>query len=106
MQEHFHFTTDEAKIQKQYATILFFVSGQLSLIQMYLQRRITICDQNGQILLVPDIEFESYWTTLDLEPEEIIDLYHGHGTCEQFHSELKTDLDLERLPSGKFSTNA
>ena len=39
MQEHFHFTTDEAKIQKQYATILFFVSRQLSLIQMYLQRR-------------------------------------------------------------------
>jgi len=39
MQEHFHFTTDEAKIQKQYAAILFFVSGQLSLIQMYLQRR-------------------------------------------------------------------
>jgi hypothetical protein len=24
---------------------------------------------------------------------------------EQFHSELKTDLDLERLPSGKFDTN-
>ncbi|KXG09557.1 hypothetical protein AT864_02027 [Anoxybacillus sp. P3H1B] len=39
MQEHFHFTTDEAKIQKQYAAILFFVSGQLSLIQMYLQHR-------------------------------------------------------------------
>jgi|GEM_PF-130243 len=37
--EHFHFSTDEAKIQKQYIAILFFVSGQLSLIQMYLQRR-------------------------------------------------------------------
>ena len=24
---------------------------------------------------------------------------------EQFHSEIKTDLDLERLPSGKFDTN-
>src|SRR5208337_3734266 len=29
-----------------------------------------------------------------------------HGTSEQFHSELKSDLDLERLPSGKFATNA
>ena len=24
---------------------------------------------------------------------------------EQFHSEFKTDLDIERLPSGKFATN-
>ena len=29
----------------------------------------------------------------------------GHATAEQFHSEIKTDLDLERLPSGKFDTN-
>jgi len=62
-------------------------------------------DKTGQILLVPDIEFESYWTNLPYETEEIINLYHEHGTCEQFHSELKTDLDLERFPSGKFATN-
>ncbi|WP_310194029.1 hypothetical protein [Neobacillus niacini] len=30
-------------------------------------------------LLVLDIEFESYWTTLTLEPEEVIELYHEHG---------------------------
>jgi hypothetical protein len=36
---------------------------------------------------------------------EVIELYKHHGTHEQFHSELKTDLDLERLPSGKFDTN-
>ncbi|WLR41464.1 IS1380 family transposase [Bacillus carboniphilus] len=62
-------------------------------------------DRNGQILLVPEIEFESYWTSLNIEPEQVIPLYHEHGTCEQFHSELKTDLDLERFPSGKFATN-
>ncbi|WMJ20348.1 hypothetical protein RA957_01915 [Geobacillus kaustophilus] len=39
MQEHFHFTTDRAKIQKQYADIFFFVSAQLSSIQTHLQRR-------------------------------------------------------------------
>ena len=27
-------------------------------------------------------------------------------TSKQFHSEVKTDMDLERLPSGKFATNA
>ena len=36
---------------------------------------------------------------------EVIELYKHHATHEQFHSEIKTDLDLERLPSGKFDTN-
>lgn len=35
----------------------------------------------------------------------IILLYHKHAICEQYHSELTHDLDSERLPSGKFSTN-
>lgn len=61
--------------------------------------------RDGQILLIPEVEFESYWTSLPNKPKEIIDLYHDHGTSEQFHSELKTDLDLERFPSGKFKTN-
>ena len=39
MQEHFHFTTDRAKIQKQYAAIFVFVSAQLSCIQVHLHRR-------------------------------------------------------------------
>ncbi|MBB6285323.1 hypothetical protein HNR34_003738, partial [Geobacillus subterraneus] len=39
MQEHFHFTTDQAKRQKQYAAIFCFVSVQLPLIQMHLHRR-------------------------------------------------------------------
>lgn len=33
-------------------------------------------------------------------------LHAQHGTHEQFHAEFKTDLDLTRLPSGKFDTNA
>ncbi len=61
--------------------------------------------RDGQTLLFPEIEFESYWVSLPNKPEEIIELYHDHGTSEQFHSELKTDLDLERFPSGKFKTN-
>jgi len=60
---------------------------------------------NGQALLVPEVEVETYWTSLDADAARVIELYHAHGTSEQFHSELKTDLDLERLPSGKFQTN-
>ena len=63
-------------------------------------------DKYGQILLIPEIEVETWWTNPGVTDDEIIKLYHAHGGCEQFHSEIKTDMDLERLPSGKFATNA
>lgn len=63
-------------------------------------------DRFGQRLLAPEIEIEGWWTTLDLPMKQVIGLYEDHGTSEQFHSEIKSDLDMERLPSGKFATNA
>ncbi|MEW6181522.1 MAG: IS1380 family transposase [Chloroflexota bacterium] len=63
-------------------------------------------DKHGQCLLVPQVTVEGWWTNLDLPMEKIIALYRDHATSEQFHSEFKSDLDLERLPSGKFATNA
>ena len=62
-------------------------------------------DKKGQCLLTPEITLEGWWTSLELGEQEVIELYRHHGTHEQFHSELKSDLDLERLPSGKFDTN-
>lgn len=62
-------------------------------------------DKKGQRLLVPDIELEGWWTSLKHSDQEIIELYKGHALCEQYHAEIKTDMDLERLPSGKFATN-
>ena len=59
----------------------------------------------GERLLLPEIEADTYWTDLLEFPETVIELYHAHGTSEQFHSELKSDMDVERLPSGKFATN-
>lgn len=63
-------------------------------------------DRNGQLLLLPEVTVEGWWTNLDLSEEKVISFYQNHGLSEQFHSEFKTDLDLERLPSGKFATNA
>nr|CRH06540.1 Transposase [Candidatus Magnetococcus massalia] len=77
-------------------------SYQLRRVMQVTERRI---DRHGQGLLVPDVEVEGWWTSLDLVEEDVIALYKVHGTSEQFHSEFKTDLDLERLPSGKFATN-
>jgi len=62
-------------------------------------------DKKGQILLFPDIELNLWWTNLTVSDDEIIELYHAHGECEQYHSEIKTDMGVERLPSGKFETN-
>ena len=59
-----------------------------------------------KLLLVPEVTVEGWWTNLDLPEKKIIALYKNHALSEQFHSEFKTDLDLERLPSGKFATNA
>jgi hypothetical protein len=63
-------------------------------------------DRRGQRLLTPEIEVEGWWTPLDLPEKDVIRLYEDHGTSEQFHAEIKSDMDIERLPSGKFATNA
>jgi len=65
--------------------------------------------EDGQRLLVPEVEIDTWWTSLGVRTasaEEVIELYHRHAASEQFQSELKTEMDLERLPSGKFATNA
>jgi len=67
----------------------------------------TLDVKTGQNRLVPELEYDFWDTTLpaSFRPIEVIGLYQDHGTHEQFHREFKTDLDLERLPSGKFATN-
>lgn len=67
------------------------------------ERRVS---KDGTTLLFPEIEVETFWTNLFESPEDVVELYHAHGTSEQFHSELKSDMGIERLPSGKFAVNA
>ena len=59
----------------------------------------------GQQLLLPDVQVDVYITSLDRPPEVIMALYRDHATSEQYHSEIKSDMGLERLPSGYFATN-
>jgi hypothetical protein len=54
------------------------------------------------MLLEPETRVETYWTNLPGEATEVEHIYHQHGTSEQYHAELKSDLGVERLPSGKF----
>jgi hypothetical protein len=65
-------------------------------------------DAKGQLLIEPKLTLDGWSTSLSAQQFDataIIALYADHGTHEQFHSEFKTDLDLQRLPSGKFDTN-
>ena len=64
-------------------------------------------DKHGNTLLLPEYVLEGWTSTLPprFSLAEVIALYCDHATHEQFHSEFKTDMDLERLPSGKFDTN-
>ena len=64
------------------------------------------CDpETGQSWITPLEEIEGWRTDLEGEEEAILSLYEDHGTSEQFHSEYKTDLDMERLPSQTFAVN-
>lgn len=64
-------------------------------------------DKYDNTLLLPEYVLEGWTNTL---PEmficaDVSVLYCDHATHKQFHSEFKSDRDLERLPSGKFDTN-
>ncbi len=65
----------------------------------------TITSQ-GERLLLPSVDVACWWTNLVVPADECYQLYRDHATSEQFHSELKHDLGIELLPSGKMETNA
>ena len=62
-------------------------------------------DKKGNVLLFPEIEVELYWTNLAEDAQTIVKLYRDHATSEQYHSEIKSDLNFERLASGKYRVN-
>lgn len=49
---------------------------------------------DGQMLLSTDTEFNMYMTSLSDSDVDIIELYHNHAICEQFHSEIKSDMGV------------
>ena len=75
-------------------------------IRLFAELTVKETDRNGQRLLIPEEELECWWTNLDCNAGTCIRLYHAHGTSEQFHAELKSDMRMERLPSGKQDANA
>lgn len=79
------------------------VENEVRIVYQIIERTIRA---DGQMLLFPELEVQTWWTSLELGEEDVINLYKAHGTSEQFHSEIKTDMDLERFPSGHFKTNA
>jgi hypothetical protein len=104
-----HGTWEEPRAGKMVYTGNTFLmrDGRLQRVVFRVVERTIAAD--GQRLLMPEVEISTWWTSLSrrrASAEQVIELYQQHGTSEQFHSELKTEMDLERLPSGKFATNA
>ena len=68
----------------------------------------TTTSRLGNLYIFPKVKVEGWFSNLPkkYKPLKVIALYADHGTSEQFHSEFKTDMDIERLPSGKFETNS
>lgn len=64
-------------------------------------------DKPGQALPALELTLKVWTASLPdgVDAHAVIALYADHRTHERVHSEFKTDLDLTRLPSGKFSTN-
>lgn len=82
------------------------VAGKTQRIVYEVTERTSVREKGGyQDLLVPEIEVRAFRTNLRDRPQDVIQLYRDRGTSEQFHSELKGDLNLERLPSNKFDAN-
>lgn len=75
-------------------------------IRQFAELTVRKADRNGQPLLIPEEELECWWTNLDCNAGTCVRLYHAHGTSEQFHAELKSDMRVERLPSGKLRSNS
>ena len=103
VQKYFVLSGDEAK--PTWIPVEENVLGARVVYQSYVVTERTT-EANGQILLTPSVEADVWWHSLEFPVPELERLYHDHGASAQFHGELKTDMDLERLPSGKFETNA
>ena len=80
--------------------------GSSTPVPVYYEVIVRHIDADGIPFLIPEIEVNTFWCNVPTDPEEVIACYHNHGTSEQYHSELKTDLDVQQLPSGHFSVNA
>lgn len=85
--------------------VLTLADGRACTLRRILQLTERLTDAAGNAYLFPTLDLDGWETTLSEPIDTVIALYHDHGTHEQFHSEFKTDLDLERLPSGKFASN-
>jgi hypothetical protein len=89
-----------ASVQRQVT-----VAEHVHRIRIVIVARERLYDALGQYLLEPEVIVQSYWTNLSCSELTIEKVYHNHGTMEQYHAELKSDMGVERLPSGKFHAN-
>lgn len=65
-----------------------------------------VLSKDGVFMMIPEVRVCVLWTNLEFDADQALKLYRKRGTSEQHHGEFKTEMDMERLPSGKFAVNA
>jgi hypothetical protein len=48
------------------------------------------------------VEVNNWWTNKEEEAERVIEVYHSHGTMEQYHCEVKRDMGVEGCHPGRW----
>lgn len=102
-----HYSLDDVRIRPEdelFETSENAGNGKMTMVVAAAERLTNA--KTGEVFLFPEVEIDSWWKNFECTENECIEGYHDHGTSEQFHSELKTDMGIEKLPSGKFATNA
>lgn len=103
--EHVRTGRDGAQVYYAQQERILDFDGIAEHVRIVVVARERLHDEHGQMLLEPTVRVETYWTNLEATATEVEEVYHQHGTSEQYHAELKSDLGVERLPSGKFHAN-
>ncbi len=92
---------DKKKYTEKYRGSFLHSSGRRLVFEVTLK----YADRKGQLFLIPEVTVFAVWTNIDAHEDDILRAYRRRGTSEQYHSEVKTEIGIERFPSGKFSTN-
>lgn len=81
------------------------VGNRQHVVHVVVVARERLWDAHHQMLVEPEVSVDTFWTNLTVDDQQVENVYHQHGTMEQYHAELKSDMGVERLPSGKFHAN-
>ncbi|MBV1749651.1 MAG: transposase [Desulfomicrobium sp.] len=65
-----------------------------------------VLSKDGVFMMISEVRVCVLWTNLEFDAGQALTLYRNRSTSEQHHGAFKTEMAMERPPSGKFCVNA